>query len=162
VTLVKSPTGTELSVMEILQNYTSSSHLDHSPTWTPPTASNTASHLQPSRHVLQGGPVACLAGGTGLPWTQEGILGDFLRARMSAPARNAGASGKVTDFNNGINLSASLCSGRARSHCLSYSSTPVKGCLLSEGQGTKAITGWSSQASFPVVPPRSTVIVAWL
>ncbi|XP_076968966.1 NXPE family member 4-like isoform X2 [Tamandua tetradactyla] len=30
--------------------------------------------------------------------------GDFLRARMSSPALNAGASGKVTDFNNGTYL----------------------------------------------------------
>ncbi|XDA84147.1 hypothetical protein R6Z07M_013955 [Ovis aries] len=30
--------------------------------------------------------------------------GDFLRARMSSPALKAGASGKVTDFNNGTYL----------------------------------------------------------
>ncbi|XP_073913568.1 NXPE family member 4 isoform X2 [Castor canadensis] len=30
--------------------------------------------------------------------------GDFLRARMSSPTLNAGASGKVTDFNNGTYL----------------------------------------------------------
>lgn len=45
--------------------------------------------------------------------------------------------------------------------CLPTSSTPAKWCQLSGGQGTKAMTEWSSQASLPMAPLGSSLNVTW-
>jgi hypothetical protein len=80
----------------------------------------------------------------------------ILQARMSSPALKAGTLEKVTDFNNSTVLSASLCSGRAKSPCVSYSSTPVKRCLLSGGQGTKAMMELRSLVNLLMALPKSS------
>lgn len=91
---------------------------------------------------------------------QKPYGGDFLRARMSSPALQAGASGKVSDLNNGTYLvSFTLFREGQVSLSLSCSSTPAKGCPLSGGQGTKVTTGLFSKVKLLMAPPMTSLNV---
>lgn len=97
-----SPTETKLRIKGITINC---SHPDPSPTWPPPPVPHTA---QPPSSAFKthttGASAGCPAGGEGPLGMQKPYGGDFLRARMSSPALQAGASGKVSDLNNGTYL----------------------------------------------------------
>ncbi|OBS65574.1 hypothetical protein A6R68_05886, partial [Neotoma lepida] len=104
--LVKSPTEKELRVREIL------SKLDQQIPPRPFTYLNTttsATHsiatiLNPRVKYCKGDQLDILVETRDYLRNRKEYGGDFLRARMSSPALEAGASGKVTDFNNGTYL----------------------------------------------------------
>ena len=78
---------------------------------------------------------------------------------MSSPALQAGASGKVSDLNNGTYLGFILFREGQVSLSLSCSSTPAKGCPLSGGQGTKVTTGLFSKVKLLMAPPMTSLNV---
>ncbi|XP_069894613.1 NXPE family member 2-like isoform X1 [Dipodomys merriami] len=100
------PTDTELSVMEIVER------LDQMIPPRPFTHMNTTTSAKHSRAVIlnpqdtycKGDQLDILLEMKDHLGHRKQYGGDFLRARMSSPALKAGASGKVTDFNNGTYL----------------------------------------------------------
>ncbi|XP_008259333.2 NXPE family member 4 [Oryctolagus cuniculus] len=67
-------------------------------------AHSTATILNPRDTYCTGNQLDILLEARDHLGRQKEYGGDFLRARMSSPALKAGASGKVTDFNNGTYL----------------------------------------------------------
>ena len=65
---------------------------------------STATILNPQRTYCVGDQLDVLLVAKDYFGHRKEYGGDFLRARMSSPALKAGASGKVTDFNNGTYL----------------------------------------------------------
>ncbi|XP_076781164.1 NXPE family member 1-like isoform X1 [Arvicanthis niloticus] len=102
----KSPTETELKVREILEKLDRQipprpfTHLNT----TTSAAHSTAAILNPRDTYCVGDQLDILVEARDYLRNRKGYGGDFLRARMSSPALKAGASGKVTDFNNGTYL----------------------------------------------------------
>uniref|UniRef100_A0A8C0WU24 NXPE C-terminal domain-containing protein n=1 Tax=Castor canadensis TaxID=51338 RepID=A0A8C0WU24_CASCN len=105
-TPVNSPTESQLRVREILEK------LDqlipprpfiHVNTTTSAKHS-TATILNPQDTYCRGDQLDILLEARDHLGHRKEYGGDFLRARTSSPALNAGASGKVTDFNNGTYL----------------------------------------------------------
>ncbi|XP_059123767.1 NXPE family member 4 isoform X2 [Peromyscus eremicus] len=101
-----SPKETELRVKEVLEK------LDK---WIPPrpfthlnnttsATHSTATILNPRDTHCMGEKLDVLVEARDHLGRRKEYGGDFLRARMSSPALKAGASGKVTDFNNGTYL----------------------------------------------------------
>ena len=129
-----SPTETELrikGVMEKLDQLSSTTSTTHSK----------ATLLSPQDTYCRGDQLDVLLEVRDHLGRRKEYGGDSLRAGMSSPALKAGASGEVTDFNNGTYLVSFTLFWGAGCLCLSSSSTPVKGCRLSGGQGSKAMTG---------------------
>lgn len=102
----KSPTETELKVREILEKLDGQipprpfAHLNN----TTSATHSTATILNPQDTYCVGDQLDILVEARDHLRNRKGYGGDFLRARMSSPALKAGASGKVTDFNNGTYL----------------------------------------------------------
>ncbi|XP_052615590.1 NXPE family member 4-like [Peromyscus californicus insignis] len=100
------PKGTELRVREVLEKLDKQipprpfAHLN---TTTSATHS-TATILNPRDTHCMGEKLDVLLEARDHLGRRKEYGGDFLRARMSSPALKAGASGKVTDFNNGTYL----------------------------------------------------------
>ncbi|XP_058518297.1 NXPE family member 1 [Ochotona princeps] len=106
LSLVTSPTRTELRVKEILEklvrlipprpfiNENTTTSATHS----------TATILNQQDSYCTGDQLHILLEMRDHLGHRKEYGGDFLRARMSSPALKAGASGKVTDFNNGTYL----------------------------------------------------------
>uniref|UniRef100_A0A8C8UFM4 NXPE C-terminal domain-containing protein n=1 Tax=Peromyscus maniculatus bairdii TaxID=230844 RepID=A0A8C8UFM4_PERMB len=106
MTPVKSPTEKELRVREILSKLDGQippRHFTHLNTTTSATHS-TATILNPRVKYCKGDQLDILVEARDYLRNRKEYGGDFLRARMSSPALKAGASGKVTDFNNGTYL----------------------------------------------------------
>ncbi|XP_069921175.1 NXPE family member 1 isoform X2 [Oryctolagus cuniculus] len=106
VSPVKSLTETELRVKEILEKLDRlipPRPFTHVNTTTSATHS-TATILNPQDKYCMGDQLDILLEAKDHLGHQKEYGGDFLRARMSSPALKAGASGKVTDFNNGTYL----------------------------------------------------------
>ncbi|VTJ82935.1 Hypothetical predicted protein, partial [Marmota monax] len=104
--LVKSPTETELRIKEILQNI---HQLIPPRPYTHVNSTTSAKHstvtiLNPKDTYCRGDQLDILLEARDHLGHRKEYGGDFLRARMSSPALKAGASGKVTDFNNGTYL----------------------------------------------------------
>jgi hypothetical protein len=106
IPLVKSQTETELRVREILEklNWLISPRPFTHVTTTTSAAHSTAIILNPQDMYCTGDQLNILLEARDYLGRRKTYSGDFLRARMSSPALNAGASGKVTDFNNGTYL----------------------------------------------------------
>ncbi|XP_028720673.1 NXPE family member 1 [Peromyscus leucopus] len=105
-TPVKSPTEKELRVREILSKLDGQippRPFTHLNTTTSATHS-TATILNPRVKYCKGDQLDILVEARDYLRNRKEYGGDFLRARMSSPALKAGASGKVTDFNNGTYL----------------------------------------------------------
>nr|XP_045001952.1 NXPE family member 2 [Jaculus jaculus] len=101
-----SPTETELRVGEILEKLDQlipPRPFTHFKTTTS-AAHSTATVLNPRRTYCVGDQLDVLLEARDHLGRRKKYGGDFLRARMSSPALKAGASGKVTDFNNGTYL----------------------------------------------------------
>ncbi|NP_001095182.1 NXPE family member 1 precursor [Oryctolagus cuniculus] len=106
VSPVKSLTETELRVKEILEKLDRlipPRPFTHVNTTTSATHS-TATILNPQDKYCVGDQLDILLEVRDYLGHQKEYGGDFLRARMFSPALKAGASGKVTDFNNGTYL----------------------------------------------------------
>uniref|UniRef100_A0A8D2JQ96 NXPE C-terminal domain-containing protein n=1 Tax=Sciurus vulgaris TaxID=55149 RepID=A0A8D2JQ96_SCIVU len=104
--LIKSPIETELRIREILQKIDQlipPRPFTHVNTTTSATHS-TVSILNPRDTYCRGDQLDILLEARDYLGRRKEYGGDFLRARMSSPALKAGASGKVTDFNNGTYL----------------------------------------------------------
>ncbi|KAM9079893.1 LOW QUALITY PROTEIN: NXPE family member 1 [Megaptera novaeangliae] len=104
--LLKSPTETELrikGVMEKLDQLISPRPFTHVSSTTSSTHSK-ATLLSPQDTYCRGDQLDVLLEVRDHLGRRKEYGGDFLRARMSSPALKAGASGKVTDFNNGTYL----------------------------------------------------------
>lgn len=101
-----SPTETELRIREILEKLNKQipprpfAHLNN----TTSATHSTATILNPQDTYCVGDQLDILVEARDHLRNRKGYGGDFLRARMSSPALKAGASGKVTDFNNGTYL----------------------------------------------------------
>nr|XP_027786565.1 NXPE family member 2-like [Marmota flaviventris] len=101
-----SPTETELRIKEILgklDQLIPPRPFTHEDTTTSATHS-TATLLNPRDTYCRGDQLDILLEARDHLGHRKEYGGDFLRARMSSPALKAGASGKVTDFNNGTYL----------------------------------------------------------
>ncbi|XP_021489006.1 NXPE family member 4 isoform X1 [Meriones unguiculatus] len=101
-----SPKETELRVREILEKLNQQippRPFPHLNTTTSATHS-TATILNPRDKYCVGDQLRVLLEARDYLGRRKDYGGDFLRARMSSPALKAGASGKVTDFNNGTYL----------------------------------------------------------
>ncbi|XP_076432354.1 NXPE family member 4-like isoform X1 [Peromyscus maniculatus bairdii] len=101
-----SPKGTELRVREVLEKLDQQippRPFTHLNTTTSATHS-TATILNPRDTHCMGDKLDVLLEARDHLGRRKEYGGDFLRARMSSPALKAGASGKVTDFNNGTYL----------------------------------------------------------
>ncbi|XP_076432352.1 NXPE family member 4-like [Peromyscus maniculatus bairdii] len=101
-----SPKGTELRVREVLEKLDQQippRPFTHLNTTTSATHS-TATILNPRDTHCVGDKLDVLLEARDHLGHRKEYGGDFLRARMSSPALKAGASGKVTDFNNGTYL----------------------------------------------------------
>uniref|UniRef100_A0A8D2DNS4 Neurexophilin and PC-esterase domain family member 2 n=1 Tax=Sciurus vulgaris TaxID=55149 RepID=A0A8D2DNS4_SCIVU len=99
-------TETELRTKEILEKLDQlipPRPFTHVNTTTSATHS-TVSILNPRRTYCRGDQIDILLEARDHLGHRKKYGGDFLRARMSSPALKAGASGKVTDFNNGTYL----------------------------------------------------------
>ncbi|KAJ8780092.1 hypothetical protein J1605_011887 [Eschrichtius robustus] len=92
-----SPTETELRIKGIMEK------LDQLSSTTSTTHSK-ATLLSPQDTYCRGDQLDVLLEVRDHLGRRKEYGGDFLRARMSSPALKAGASGKVTDFNNGTYL----------------------------------------------------------
>ncbi|XP_062053032.1 NXPE family member 1 isoform X3 [Lepus europaeus] len=106
VSPVKSLTETELRVKEILEKLDQlipPRPFNHVNTTTSATHS-TATILNPRDKYCVGDQLDVLLEARDHLGHRKEYGGDFLRARMFSPALKAGASGKVTDFNNGTYL----------------------------------------------------------
>ncbi|XP_026248354.2 NXPE family member 1-like [Urocitellus parryii] len=106
MSLVKSPTETELRIKEILQKIHQlipPRPFTHVNTTTSATQS-TVTILNPRDTYCRGDQLDILLEARDHLGRRKEYGGDFLRARMSSPALKAGASGKVTDFHNGTYL----------------------------------------------------------
>lgn len=106
LSLVTSPTGTDLRVKEILEEL---DRLIPPRPFTNMDATTSATHstatiLNPQDSYCTGDQLHILLEMKDHLGHRKEYGGDFLRARMSSPALKAGASGKVTDFNNGTYL----------------------------------------------------------
>lgn len=106
LSLVTSPTGTDLRVKEILEKL---DRLIPPRPFTNMDATTSATHstatiLNPQDSYCTGDQLHILLEMKDHLGHRKEYGGDFLRARMSSPALKAGASGKVTDFNNGTYL----------------------------------------------------------
>nr|XP_035120510.2 NXPE family member 4 isoform X2 [Callithrix jacchus] len=103
---LKSLTETELRIKEIMEKLDQQippRPFDHVNTTTS-AAHSTASILNPRDTYCRGDQLDILLEMRDHLGHRKQYGGDFLRARMSSPALMAGASGKVTDFNNGTYL----------------------------------------------------------
>ncbi|XP_051012329.1 NXPE family member 1 isoform X2 [Acomys russatus] len=102
----KSPTKTDLRVREILKKINRQipprPFLNHSSTTSARESTATILNLQDKYCI--GDQLDILLVAKDYFGRRKEYGGDFLRARMSSPALKAGASGKVTDFNNGTYL----------------------------------------------------------
>ncbi|XP_008825218.2 NXPE family member 1 [Nannospalax galili] len=104
--LIKSPTETELRVREILEKLDRQipprpfTHLNS----TTSAKHSTATVLNPQHTYCRGDQLDFLLEARDYLGRRKEYGGDFLRARMFTPALKAGATGKVTDFNNGTYL----------------------------------------------------------
>ncbi|XP_058926261.1 LOW QUALITY PROTEIN: NXPE family member 2-like [Kogia breviceps] len=101
-----SPTETELrikGIMEKLDQLTPPRPFTHVSSTTSATHSK-ATLLSPQDTYCRGDQLDFLLEVRDHLGRRKEYGGDFLRARMSSPALKAGASGKVTDFNNGSYL----------------------------------------------------------
>ncbi|XP_076781176.1 NXPE family member 2 [Arvicanthis niloticus] len=76
----------------------------HNQSSTTSAKQSTATILNPQRMYCVGDQLDVLLVAKDYFGHRKGYGGDFLRASMSSPALKAGASGKVTDFNNGTYL----------------------------------------------------------
>ncbi|XP_004636550.1 NXPE family member 1 [Octodon degus] len=106
VSLIKSPTETDLKIRKIVEKVDQLIPLrpfTHMHTTTS-AAQSTATILNPRDTYCQGDQLDVLLEAKNHLGRRKEYGGDFLRARMSSPDRKAGASGKVTDFNNGTYL----------------------------------------------------------
>nr|XP_045002350.1 NXPE family member 4 isoform X3 [Jaculus jaculus] len=101
-----SPTKTELRVRKVLEKL--EQQIPRRPvtrfSTTTSAAHSTATVLNPRRTYCVGDQLDVLLEARDHLGRRKKYGGDFLRARMSSPALKAGASGKVTDFNNGTYL----------------------------------------------------------
>lgn len=101
-----SPKETELRIREVLEKLDKQipprpfTHLNN----TTSATHSTATILNPQDTYCVGDHLDVLVEARDYLSNRKGYGGDFLRARMSSPALKAGASGKVTDFNNGTYL----------------------------------------------------------
>ncbi|XP_037361211.1 NXPE family member 4-like [Talpa occidentalis] len=101
-----SPTETELRIKGILEKLERLmpprpfTHLNA----TTSAAHSTVTILNPRDSYCRGDRLDVLLEARDHLGRRKDYGGDFLRARMSSPALKAGASGKVTDFNNGTYL----------------------------------------------------------
>ncbi|XP_005347328.3 NXPE family member 1 [Microtus ochrogaster] len=103
---VKSPTEKELRIRAILEKLDQQippRPFTHLNTTTSATHS-TATILNPRDTYCTGDKLEVLLEARDYSGRRKEYGGDFLRARISSPALKAGASGKVTDFNNGTYL----------------------------------------------------------
>ncbi|XP_075822148.1 NXPE family member 4 isoform X2 [Microtus pennsylvanicus] len=101
-----SPKETELRVQEVLEKLDQQippRPFTHLNTTTSATHS-TATILNPRDTYCTGDKLDVLLEARDYLGRRKEYGGDFLRARISSPALKAGASGKVTDFNNGTYL----------------------------------------------------------
>ncbi|KAF7484523.1 hypothetical protein GHT09_004176 [Marmota monax] len=103
---VKTPTETELRIRKILK--TLNQMIPPRP-FTHVNSTTSATHstvtiLNPRDTYCRGDQLDILLEARDHLGHRKEYGGDFLRARMSSPALKAGASGKVTDFNNGTYL----------------------------------------------------------
>ncbi|XP_029410828.1 NXPE family member 2 isoform X2 [Nannospalax galili] len=104
--LIKSPTETELRLREILEKLDQQipprpfTHLKS----TTSAKHSTATVLNPQHTYCRGDQLDVLLEARDYLGRRKEYGGDFLRARMFTPALKAGATGKVTDFNNGTYL----------------------------------------------------------
>ncbi|XP_004856686.1 NXPE family member 2 isoform X2 [Heterocephalus glaber] len=101
-----SPTETELKIREILEKM---DQLIPPRPFTHLNATTSAAHsvvtiLNPQDMYCSGDQLDVLLEARDHLGQRKEYGGDFLRARMSSPSLKAGASGKVTDFNNGTYL----------------------------------------------------------
>ncbi|XP_012383535.2 NXPE family member 1 isoform X2 [Dasypus novemcinctus] len=102
----RTPTETDLRIKEITQKLDQLipprpfAHLNS----TTSAAHSRASILNPRDPYCRGEQLDVLLEVRDHLGRRKDYGGDFLRARMSSPALQAGASGKVTDFNNGTYL----------------------------------------------------------
>ncbi|XP_021488981.1 LOW QUALITY PROTEIN: NXPE family member 1 [Meriones unguiculatus] len=102
----KSPSQSELRVRKILEKLNQQippRPFPHLNTTTSATHS-TEAILNPRDKYCVGDQLHVLLEARDYLGHRKDYGGDFLRARMSSPALKAGASGKVTDFNNGTYL----------------------------------------------------------
>ncbi|GAB1294168.1 NXPE family member 4 [Apodemus speciosus] len=101
-----SPKETELRIREVLEKLDKQipprpfTHINN----TTSATHSTATILNPRDTYCVGDQLDILVEARDHLRNRKGYGGDFLRARMSSPALKAGASGKVTDFNNGTYL----------------------------------------------------------
>uniref|UniRef100_A0A2K6T3F7 Neurexophilin and PC-esterase domain family member 4 n=2 Tax=Saimiri boliviensis TaxID=27679 RepID=A0A2K6T3F7_SAIBB len=103
---LKSLTETELRIKEIMEKLDQQippRPFDHIKT-TSSAAHSTTTILNPRDTYCRGDQLDILLEMRDHLGHRKQYGGDFLRARMSSPALMAGASGKVTDFNNGTYL----------------------------------------------------------
>ncbi|XP_015990362.2 NXPE family member 4-like isoform X1 [Rousettus aegyptiacus] len=101
-----SPTETELRIKEIMEKLDKlipPRPFTHVKTTTS-AAQSRATILNPQETYCRGHQLDILLEVRDHLGRRKEYGGDFLRARMSSPALKAGASGKVTDFNNGTYL----------------------------------------------------------
>ncbi|XP_023421986.2 NXPE family member 1 [Cavia porcellus] len=106
VNLTKSPTETELRIREITEKL---DRLIPPRTFTDESTTTSAGHsvttiLNPQDTYCRGDQLDIRLEVRDHLGRRKEYGGDFLRARMSSPSLKAGASGKVTDFNNGTYL----------------------------------------------------------
>lgn len=101
-----SPKETELRIREVLEKLDKQipprpfTHLNY----TTSATHSTATILNPRDTHCVGDQLDILVEARDHLGNRKGYGGDFMRARMFSPALKAGASGKVTDFNNGTYL----------------------------------------------------------
>lgn len=101
-----SPKETELRIREVLEKLDKQIpprpfiHLNY----TTSATHSTATILNPRDTHCVGDQLDILVEARDHLGNRKGYGGDFMRARMFSPALKAGASGKVTDFNNGTYL----------------------------------------------------------
>ncbi|XP_075858644.1 NXPE family member 1 [Microcebus murinus] len=106
VSPLKPPTDTELrikAIVEKLDQQIPPRPFAHVNTTTS-AAHSTATVLNPRHTYCKGDQLDVLLEAKDYLGRKKQYGGDFLRARMSSPSLEAGAAGKVTDFNNGTYL----------------------------------------------------------
>ncbi|XP_051012326.1 LOW QUALITY PROTEIN: NXPE family member 2 [Acomys russatus] len=157
-TMALSPEENEPPIMAILQELNRQipprPFLNHSSTTS--ARESTATILNPRDKYCIGDQLDILLVAKDYFGRRKEYGGDFLRARMSSPALKAGASGKVTDFNNGTYLISFTLSWEGRvslSVLLIHPSEGVSALWRARNQGYGKIifTGQFLNGTSPVL-----------